>query len=69
MEFGEQVKRIRQSLNLSQMELAEKLSVSFSTVNRWENGHSTPSKLAIKSFRQFCENTGIDINADNEKVL
>jgi DNA-binding transcriptional regulator YiaG len=61
MEFGEQVKQLRKTLNLSQMELAERLSVSFSTVNRWENGHSVPSKLAIKSFQQFCDNAGIDV--------
>jgi DNA-binding transcriptional regulator YiaG len=62
MEFGEQVKQIRQSLNLSQMELADKLSVSFSTVNRWENGHSAPSKLAVKSFLQFCADNNVDVD-------
>jgi len=58
MDFSEQVKSIRKQLGLSQMELAEALSVSFSTVNRWENGHISPSKLALKSFNYYCEEKG-----------
>jgi putative transcriptional regulator len=42
----EQIKEIRKRLNLSQEELAKKLGVSFSSVNRWENGQTKPSKLA-----------------------
>jgi len=59
MNFSEQVKSVRMQLGLSQMELAEALSVSFSTVNRWENGHISPSKLALKSFDTFCKEKGI----------
>ena len=60
MNFSEQVKSVRMQLGLSQMELAEALSVSFSTVNRWENGHISPSKLALKSFDIFCKEKGIE---------
>jgi DNA-binding transcriptional regulator YiaG len=48
-------------LKLSQTELAEALSVSFSTINRWENNKVEPSKLALKSFYDFCENNFIDL--------
>ena len=34
----ELIKKIRIFLNMSQAEFAEKLKVSFATVNRWENG-------------------------------
>ena len=43
MKSSEQIKEIRSRLNLSQSELAEKLGVSFATVNRWEKGHCEPS--------------------------
>lgn len=53
--FSEQVKAVRTALNLSQEELAHALGVSFVTVNRWENGKTSPSKLAQRQFKQFCE--------------
>jgi len=53
--FPEQVKEVRRQLSLSQEELAHALGVSFATVNRWENGKTTPSKLARNQFRLFCE--------------
>jgi len=52
--FSEQVKAVRTSLNLSQEQLAHALGVSFATVNRWENGKTNPSKLALKQFNFFC---------------
>jgi len=52
--FPDHVKVIRQQLGLSQEELAHALGVSFATVNRWENGKTAPSKLALRQFEQFC---------------
>lgn len=47
------IKIIREKLNLTQEQLAEKIGVSFCTVNRWENGHSSPSKLALKEISKL----------------
>ena len=52
--ISESVKEIRQQLALSQEELARELGVSFTTINRWENGKSQPSKLAKAQFDNFC---------------
>ena len=52
-DFSEQVKKVRQKLALSQEELAHALGVSFATINRWENGKTSPSKLALRQFEQF----------------
>ena len=52
--FTELVKNVRNQLGLSQEELAQALGVSFSTVNRWENGKTTPLKLARTQFDAFC---------------
>lgn len=48
------VKEVRKQLRISQEELAHELGVSFSTINRWENGKAVPSKLAQRQFDQFC---------------
>lgn len=40
------LKQIREHLNLSQSDFANELKVTFQTVNRWENGHVYPNKLA-----------------------
>ncbi|NJA05508.1 helix-turn-helix transcriptional regulator [Methylococcaceae bacterium WWC4] len=52
--FSVQVKAVRLQLKLSQEELAQALGISFATVNRWENGKTSPSKLAKRQFEQFC---------------
>lgn len=59
MDFGERVKYARSVLKISQEKLAKLLDVSFSTVNRWEKGHSNPSYLASKQFDAFCEENKI----------
>lgn len=61
MTFPEFVISVRGSLKLSQKQLAAAINVSYSTINRWENGHVVPSNLAVKSFYDFCENNFIDI--------
>jgi DNA-binding transcriptional regulator YiaG len=48
------VKEVRRQLSLSQEGLARELGVSFATVNRWENSHVKPSKLARAQFDTFC---------------
>lgn len=62
MNFSDAVKEVRRRLNLTQHQLAEALSVNYTTINRWENGHSVPSKLAQKSFYDFCENNFIEVS-------
>ncbi|MEN6637273.1 MAG: helix-turn-helix transcriptional regulator [Clostridiaceae bacterium] len=64
MTFAEFVIAVRRKLELSQKQLAEAVNVSFSTINRWENGHVVPSNLAVKSFYDFCENNFIEVPDD-----
>ena len=54
------IKSIRDILGMSQTELAEQLGVSFATVNRWENGHCEPSKIATQAMKQLCSQRDID---------
>ena len=43
--YPERIKRLRASLGLTQKTLADRLGVSFATVNRWENGKTKPSSV------------------------
>ncbi len=45
-DYAAQIKRLREKMGLTQVELAERLGVSFPTVNRWENAKSKPSQLS-----------------------
>lgn len=62
MVFSSVVKKVRLDLKLSQQQLAQALNVSYTTINRWENGHVVPSNLAQKSFFDFCENNFINVS-------
>ena len=53
--FPELVREVRRQLGISQEELAHELGVSFATINRWENGKTTPFKLARGQFDTFCK--------------
>ena len=57
MIFSEFVISVRKKLNLSQKQLASAINVSYSTINRWENGHVVPSNLAVKVFMIFARIT------------
>ena len=41
--FGDRIKSLRNSYNLSQFQLAEKLKVSKQTISNWENNNILPS--------------------------
>lgn len=66
MDFPATVKYVREKLNMSQEELAHALKVSFATINRWENGKTSPNKMARSVFFSFCEQRGLQINVDNQ---
>ena len=54
----------RLRLGLTQEGLARALSVTFSTVSRWENGHVLPSKLAWRALRELAEARGCPLEPD-----
>ncbi|WP_242057781.1 MULTISPECIES: DNA-binding transcriptional regulator [Nostoc] len=45
-------------LKLSQVKFAEKLGVSFHSVNRWENGRTRPLPLAMKQIETLLYSLG-----------
>ena len=46
--MNERIKRIRNSLNISQTDFAQKLSISRSAVCKMESGENYPSEQTIK---------------------
>ena len=59
-DFGRLVRSLRDRLNLSQERFAAKLGVTFSSVNRWENGRARPSPLAMKQIEELVAGLGND---------
>lgn len=57
----ELVKQIRTYAGLSQTEMANKIGVRFATINRWENGHSLPTRLAQESLFELCESFAVPV--------
>lgn len=56
------IKAIRKQAQLSQNEFADALQVSFSTVNRWENGKVIPNQLAQMSIHEYAKTKGIAVD-------
>ncbi len=52
---GRTIRELRTSLGLTQEAFAHAIAVTVSTVNRWENGHATPSRLAWKAIQNLVK--------------
>ena len=57
----ELIKEIRQCAKLSQTEMAKKLNVGFATINRWENGHTQPTRFAQEKLLELCEQYNVPV--------
>ncbi|KAF0109705.1 MAG: N-6 DNA methylase [Rhodospirillaceae bacterium] len=56
------LRAIRANLDLTQKQLAERLGVSFATVNRWEGGSNLPQKAARETIAALAAEAGIDLD-------
>ena len=66
VEFGEQLRRARETKGLTQQSLAEQLFVTRQTVSRWECGDRYPDLLTTKRISQILEVSLDDLLSDNE---
>jgi putative transcriptional regulator len=57
------IRTLRQQLGMTQEEFAHQIAVTVSTVNRWENSHAEPSKLAWKAIRDLAAQRGLPADA------
>lgn len=51
--YAKQIRRLRERLGLTQVELAKHIGVAFATVNRWENAQSAPSPLSWQQVQRL----------------
>jgi putative transcriptional regulator len=54
-EVGKLIRELRQLSQLTQEQFAAVLGVTYSTLNRWENGHMQPSSLAFRQIRSVID--------------
>jgi DNA-binding transcriptional regulator YiaG len=57
---GNLIRGLRQKLGMTQEEFAHEIAVTVSTVNRWENAHAEPSKLAWKAIEDLARKRGLN---------
>lgn len=66
VKFSDKVLELRGILQITQVQLAKILGVSYSTVNRWEGGHYEATKLARHKFDEICKKYGITFEEQGE---
>ena len=59
MPFSSEIRNFRLSCLMNQTEFGNALGVSFTTVNRWENGKARPNIKVMKALKQYCGERGI----------
>lgn len=68
--FGDTMKSLRLSHNLSQVQLAKELHVSKQTVSNWENNNILPSiEMLIKISGFFSVSTDFLLELDSRKYI
>lgn len=66
MSLSDEIILIRKKGFCTQMEFAERIGVSFSTVNRWETGKMSPNVSTMKRLKAYCEALNIEFgNVEN----
>lgn len=60
------LRAIRSKMNLTQEQLADRLGVSFATVNRWEGGSNMPQKAAREVIAALAVEAGVEGEATPE---
>ena len=53
--YPQRIKDVREISELTQMQLAQRIGVSFATVNRWENRQTRPNQLAWNRILELEE--------------
>lgn len=60
------IKELRNKLDLTQEQFAQKVGVTFSTVNNWERGTRTPHPFLFQKLLEMAEEAGLK-NIENIK--
>ena len=61
MKCSQIIKTLRIKLLLTQTEFAKLLGTSFSTDNRWENGHFEPTMKQKRQIKKLCIKNNVNV--------
>jgi transcriptional regulator with XRE-family HTH domain len=56
--FANFIRLIREELDLSQAQLAQRLEMSICTISRWENEHFEPEPVTLRVLSEFVKQSG-----------
>jgi DNA-binding XRE family transcriptional regulator len=60
------IKELRDKLDLTQEQFAQKVGVTFSTINNWEKGNRQPHPFLFQRLLEMAEEAGLK-NIENIK--
>ncbi|MEW6488530.1 MAG: N-6 DNA methylase [Thermodesulfobacteriota bacterium] len=63
------LRALRAKLDLTQEQLAERLGVSFATVNRWEGGGTKPQRAAQEAIAALAREAGLEDGAQADETV
>lgn len=66
IDYQKAVKDLRDKLIMTQADFAKMLGVSFTSINRWENGQNRPTTVARKQIVQLCKENNIELKEVKE---
>ena len=64
MSFQKELKKVREQLGMTQSELGKAIGVSFSSINRYENGRHFPTPIVPNAIQTYFHSRGIDFTYD-----
>jgi len=53
------IKKLRNKLGLTQEQFAQKVGVTFPTINNWEKGNRTPHPFLFQKLLEIAEEAGL----------
>ena len=68
MQIGEVIRKYRKEKNMTQEEMANRLGVTASAVNKWENGNSLPDILLLAPIARLLGITPSDLLMFREEI-
>jgi transcriptional regulator with XRE-family HTH domain len=61
------IKTLRNKLDLTQEQFAQKVGVTFSTINNWEKGTRKPHPFLLQRLLEIAEEAGLENFESNKK--
>ena len=71
-QIGKLIRELRLATGLTQEKFAVKLGVTYPTINRWENGRTKPSPLAMQKIEEMLKHRDLydqNLNFQENKQL